>query len=214
MKNKIGVVLTILLFSTGVVYSHPGRTDFNGCHICKTNCEKYGLAYGEYHCHDGSSSNTSSSINTNTNTVKKSSDASLKSLKIENKTINIEEKLEYTTEEENITILATATDKNSTLNYDGEVKLNLGKNEIDIKVIAEDGTTKTYTITIIREEKQVVLTTSENIGEDKDGVTAVKREEEDFSFGDVVVTCGVCGVGYVGYKKFRNKKESKTNKNI
>ena len=36
--------------------AHPGRTDSRGCHTCRTNCAKYGLRTGEYHCHGGSSS--------------------------------------------------------------------------------------------------------------------------------------------------------------
>ncbi len=208
MKNKIGGILTILLFSTSAVFAHPGRTDSNGCHTCRTNCEKYGLAYGEYHCHDGRSGNTSSS-SVNTITVKKSSDTSLKSLKIENKTIDIDEKLEYTTKEENVTIVATATDKNAELDYDREVKLNLGKNEIEIKVTAEDSTTKTYTVTVIREEKQGVLATSENIEEIKEMEVTDEKEDDNITFGDLVVTSGVCGLGYLGYKKYKNNKESK-----
>lgn len=32
--------------------AHPGRTDANGGHTCRTNCtEKWGLKYGEYHYH-------------------------------------------------------------------------------------------------------------------------------------------------------------------
>jgi hypothetical protein len=33
-------------------FAHPGRTDSSGCHTCKTNCEQWGLSYGEYHCHN------------------------------------------------------------------------------------------------------------------------------------------------------------------
>ena len=29
-----------------------GRTDANGGHTCRTNCEKWGLQYGEYHYHN------------------------------------------------------------------------------------------------------------------------------------------------------------------
>lgn len=33
---------------------HPGGTDSSGCHTCRTNCtEKYGIPYGDYHCHGG-----------------------------------------------------------------------------------------------------------------------------------------------------------------
>lgn len=33
------------------VSAHPGRTDSSGCHTCRTNCAKWGLSTGEYHCH-------------------------------------------------------------------------------------------------------------------------------------------------------------------
>ena len=49
------------------VYAHPGKTDENGCHVCKTNCDNYGLEYGEYHCHDGESEKVSKSENENEN---------------------------------------------------------------------------------------------------------------------------------------------------
>ncbi len=32
-------------------YVHPGGTDRNGCHICRTNCSRWGLRPGERHCH-------------------------------------------------------------------------------------------------------------------------------------------------------------------
>lgn len=49
-----------LLLTTGVAllvapisaYAHPGRTDANGGHTCRTNCEKWGLQNGEYHYHN------------------------------------------------------------------------------------------------------------------------------------------------------------------
>lgn len=56
MKRKIlGLfIVAIIIFSTNTVYAHPGRTDSNGCHTCRTNCERWGLRYGQYHCHNGS----------------------------------------------------------------------------------------------------------------------------------------------------------------
>lgn len=38
--------------------AHPGNTDSYGCHTCRTNCESWGLSYGEYHCHNSKISNT------------------------------------------------------------------------------------------------------------------------------------------------------------
>lgn len=39
--------------------AHPGNTNSAGCHTCRTNCAKWGLATGEYHCHNGGSSGSS-----------------------------------------------------------------------------------------------------------------------------------------------------------
>ena len=44
--------------------AHPGRTDGSGCHTCRTNCEKWGLSYGEYHCHNGGGSSSGSQATT------------------------------------------------------------------------------------------------------------------------------------------------------
>ncbi|MBW7651353.1 thermonuclease family protein [Anoxybacillus sp. ST4] len=43
-------VFTVLF--TYPVYAHPGKTDANGGHTCRTNCEKWGLKTGEYHYHN------------------------------------------------------------------------------------------------------------------------------------------------------------------
>lgn len=43
---------TITMFLSPVfVFAHPGNTDAYGCHTCRTNCSKWGLSQGEYHCH-------------------------------------------------------------------------------------------------------------------------------------------------------------------
>lgn len=48
----------VFLFSLalpGTVSAHPGNTDAYGCHTCRTNCPKWGLSTGEYHCHKAKS---------------------------------------------------------------------------------------------------------------------------------------------------------------
>lgn len=35
--------------------AHPGRTAADGCHYCRTNCDKWGVAWNERHCHGGGS---------------------------------------------------------------------------------------------------------------------------------------------------------------
>lgn len=50
-----------------------------------------------------------------------------------------------------VTVSATATDANAKVTGTGKVNLSVGKNTINVKVTAEDGTTtKTYTITVTR----------------------------------------------------------------
>jgi hypothetical protein len=52
------IVITFLSFFifTPTVHAHPGRTDANGGHTCRTNCASWGLSDGEYHTHGGGSS--------------------------------------------------------------------------------------------------------------------------------------------------------------
>lgn len=68
MKRILIFIFTLFLIiaSSSLVQAHPGRTDDNGCHYCWTNCEYYGLSYGEYHCHDGNSSGSSSGTSSGT----------------------------------------------------------------------------------------------------------------------------------------------------
>lgn len=65
MKSKslvLSLILTLIITmisSTGAL-AHPGRTDSNGGHYCRTNCAKWGLKDGEYHYHNGGSSSSPS----------------------------------------------------------------------------------------------------------------------------------------------------------
>jgi hypothetical protein len=55
--GRIFVVILAIsaVLSCSLVYAHPGNTDSYGCHTCRTNCPKWGLSYGEYHCHNSKS---------------------------------------------------------------------------------------------------------------------------------------------------------------
>lgn len=44
-------VLLLFFLQNSVVFAHPGRTDHNGGHTCRTKCEQWGLKYDEYHLH-------------------------------------------------------------------------------------------------------------------------------------------------------------------
>lgn len=51
----IAALTALVVFVWGIllipVSAHPGRTDQYGCHTCRTNCPRWGLSFGEYHCH-------------------------------------------------------------------------------------------------------------------------------------------------------------------
>lgn len=57
------VVAVASALAISAARTHPGGTDEAGCHVCSSNCEKWGEREGERHCHGGgeSSSETESS---------------------------------------------------------------------------------------------------------------------------------------------------------
>ena len=171
MKLKIvGIfILCLLLITPNEVSAHPGRTDANGCHYCRTNCEQWGLSYGEYHCHNGSGSSTSSSSSQN-NSIStynynnsssssissytepeppKSNDNTLKSVIVDGNKLTVEDQLQYETNKERVEIKVETNDDKATATINNE-DLAIGENNISIVVKAEDGNEKEYTIIIKR----------------------------------------------------------------
>ncbi len=59
VRSALVAIAAIFAFAPPVS-SHSGRTDASGCHTCRTNCAKYGLRTGQYHCHGSSRSSASS----------------------------------------------------------------------------------------------------------------------------------------------------------
>lgn len=35
-----------------IIFAHPGNTASDGCHYCRTNCDKWGVPWNERHCHN------------------------------------------------------------------------------------------------------------------------------------------------------------------
>jgi hypothetical protein len=58
MKKTLPLIFLLFLLSVGSTDAHPGRTDANGGHTCRTNCDKWGYGYGEYHYHGGGGGST------------------------------------------------------------------------------------------------------------------------------------------------------------
>lgn len=51
MLKTMLLALLILAFLPTLALSHPGRTASDGCHYCRTNCDKWGEVKGARHCH-------------------------------------------------------------------------------------------------------------------------------------------------------------------
>lgn len=55
MKKTLIYLISLVIFGgvfVGFAYAHPGRTDRHWGHICRTNCKKWWLKYGQYHYHN------------------------------------------------------------------------------------------------------------------------------------------------------------------
>ena len=161
------IFCVVILFNPNVVLAHPGRTDSNGCHKCNTNCAKWGLDTGEYHCHNGNTytnsrgqtfnsdgnllSDDSSSDGDFTISTPKSSDNTLKTVTVDGKNIEISNQMNYKTKNEKINILVETNDSRASYNIDDQT-LNVGVNIINIKVTAENGDVKNYKLVVNREK--------------------------------------------------------------
>lgn len=51
-KRMFHICMILWIVSAHTAFAHPGNTDANGGHTCRTNCEDWGLDYGEYHYHN------------------------------------------------------------------------------------------------------------------------------------------------------------------
>ena len=104
----------------------------------------------------------------------KSNDATLKDIKIKEKNFNfnpdiLEYNLEVENEIEKINVEALANHEKAKVEYEKEVELKEGINNLVIKVTAEDGTVKEYKLNITR-KAEVAL------------VNDIKIEDIDFEF--------------------------------
>lgn len=175
MKIKFCVIVLLILIMPVMVFAHPGRTDSSGCHTCKTNCARWGLSYGEYHCHNGSSNSSSSSSYNNqtesytktttklaiTTTQKpKSSDTTLKEIIIDDESLEVEDELNYKTKNDSVNIEVITNDDNATYEIINGSNLSIGENKAIVVVKAEDGTIKNYVINITRE---VILSSNTDV---------------------------------------------------
>lgn len=123
-----------------------------------------------------SSNNSSSSSNTTTiqePEIKKSSEKNLSSLSVSEGTLSPKfssgtttYKVDLTSETESLTISAKAKDSKAKVSGTGKKELKIGENNFTVTVTAEDGSKKTYTISVYVTEKptQFVKLGDQNLG--------------------------------------------------
>ena len=96
-----------------------------------------------------------------TPTPTKSSNNNLRELSVEGHSISTSDRINYSLTVTNtvskIKIIAVAEDSKATVKGAGEVTVNVGINKYQIVVTAEDGSTKTYTLTVTRKSKTYSL---------------------------------------------------------
>jgi hypothetical protein len=51
MKKIIILTLIIASSFTELIFAHPGNTASDGCHYCRTNCDKWWEVWNARHCH-------------------------------------------------------------------------------------------------------------------------------------------------------------------
>ncbi len=49
----LNITLLLLILFPFSVSAHPGRTAADGCHYCRTNCDRWGVPWNQRHCHGG-----------------------------------------------------------------------------------------------------------------------------------------------------------------
>lgn len=178
MKKQTKIILILITFIPTIVFAHPGKTDANGCHYCRTNCAKWGLYNGQYHCHNGGTGESSSSNNTTKKTTKKTTtyksstttrttttststtttqviknnDTTIKEIIIDDISFQNIENIYYTTKNSSVDIKVILNDEKAEYSINGNLNLNTGENTITIIVTAEDESTKEYKFIIIKEE--------------------------------------------------------------
>jgi len=134
------------------------------------------------------STDTNTGTDNSTTETKKSSEARLKKFGINPSEYDFSgfsknpDKEEWNTVVPNsvteVEVYAEPKDSKAKVTGDGKVTLNEGNNKIGVKVTAEDGTTKTYVLTIKR--KTVEEENAEN-GENRLKSLSIKPEEYDFT---------------------------------
>ena len=173
--------VTVTPTSTGtitVAISDSSNAVLNGSYVSVGGSRKITVSNKQSSSNSSSSSSNNSTSSSNTTTtqepeVKKSSEKNLSSLSVSEGTLSPKfssgtttYKVDLTSETESLTISAKAKDSKAKVSGTGKKELKIGENNFTVTVTAEDGSKKTYTISVYVTEKptQFVKLGDQNLG--------------------------------------------------
>ena len=167
MKNKLLVLVCILLLCPSYVKANimcndgsvsPSCADCHrGCCSHHGGCASGGSSYSSTSYSNNSSSNgTSSYSNSNSysapkRVVEKSSDNSIREIKIDGNSIQVSDSMNINLSEKAMSVDVILNDYKANAYYTRYFSLKNGINNYSIKVVAENGAARYYTITINNE---------------------------------------------------------------
>jgi len=223
MKNYkflLTIFICFVIITPSQVLAHPGRTNSSGCHKCNgdnTNCAKWGLANGEYHCHSGNTYKNSkgevydksgtkisgSSSSNSTSTIKKPSNSN--SGTTNNSTFATKPQTSTTkpttpkpVEKSKDTSLKIVTVDGNEISIEDQMKYETNKKNIELNIEATDGEAKVEfnnsELTI--GENEIVIKVTAEAGNVKEYKLIVTKKEIT---SDVVITNFVLGTSEVEF---------------
>lgn len=160
--------VTVTPTSTGtitVTISDSSNAVLNGSYVSVGGSRTITVSNKQSSSNSSSSSSNNSSSSSNTTTtqepeVKKSSEKNLSSLSVSEGTLSPKfssgtttYKVDLTSETESLTISSKAKDSKAKVSGTGKKELKIGENNFTVTVTAEDGSKKTYTISVYVTEK-------------------------------------------------------------
>lgn len=160
-----------------------------------------------------SNTNTSNTASNNTTENKKSSNANLSNLivspvdftgfkasKTSGYSVTVDNKIEE------VKITAKPQDSKAKVTVSGNKKLKVGNNTVSVLVTAEDGTKKTYTVTVKRKDKteESQTTTNEVVSKETQTQEVIVEEvpiEENKNQGESIEEFGITSIKLIGLTK-------------
>lgn len=125
---------------------------------------------------------TPSQLNPSTAGDERSSNVNLSKITVDQYSLQTDDNIHYKVSVphsvDSVTIEAVAEDSKAKVTGGGKVSLKVGENPFEIVVTAENGATRTYTVTVTRKDTKYPLSDYQNAIKDNDDVSIVLGEKD------------------------------------